>query len=52
MSLIDIRIKEILQANSQLEKQRSMISSAKGNIKGVSNSLDRKLQQGVTLVVV
>ncbi|WP_078552272.1 hypothetical protein [Bacillus alkalicellulosilyticus] len=43
MSLIDIRIKEILQANSQLEKQRSMISSARGNIKGVSNSLDRKI---------
>ncbi|WP_245805778.1 hypothetical protein [Bacillus alkalicellulosilyticus] len=43
MSLIDIRIKEILQATSQLEKQRSMISSARGNIKGVSNSLDRKI---------
>ncbi|WP_245805781.1 DNA/RNA non-specific endonuclease [Bacillus alkalicellulosilyticus] len=43
MSLIDIRIKEILQANSQLEKQRSMITSARGNIKGVSNSLDRKI---------
>ncbi|WP_078552710.1 hypothetical protein [Bacillus alkalicellulosilyticus] len=43
MSRIDIRINEILQEISQIEKQRTMISSTRGNIKSVSNSLDRKI---------
>ncbi|MFA9560386.1 hypothetical protein ACERII_24095 [Evansella sp. AB-rgal1] len=43
MSRIQVRVYDVLRTNNQLGKQRSKLSSTRGQLTSVSNSIDRKI---------